>query len=205
MKLKYHFTTGLLLASLLALVNSTQQANAGGTTGYSKGYYYFTYYTGNGATSITPNGANYSAYWPSGLSDSLAGVGYDPGSIMTIGYNYGYIAGSFNSGGAYGWAPYPNLEWYITDFGSVANSHYIGSLNSDGGTYNVYEGQQGGGPQYLSSRTSSQSQGQNHTITMANHVNYWKAHIGSFGTIRETVIMVECWNGGSGSCNGTIW
>ena len=41
--------------------------------------------------------------------------------------------------------------------------------------------------------------------TMANHVNYWKAHLGSFGTIRETTIMVECYNGGSGSCNGTVW
>jgi endo-1,4-beta-xylanase len=82
---------------------------------------------------------------------------------------------------------------------------FIGTVNSDGGTYNVYKGQQGGGPQYISSRTSNQSTGQNHTITMSNHVNYWKAHIGSFGTIRETTIMVETWSGGAGSCNGTCW
>jgi len=195
----------LLLISAIAFSTAVmQQVNAAGTSGYSNGFYYFTYYTGNGSTTIHPNGGNYSASWTSGLSDSLAGVGWNPGSIRTIGYNYGFISGSYNSAGAYGWAPYPNLEWYITDFGHVSGT-FIGTVNSDGGTYNVYKGVQGGGPQYISSRTSNQSIGQNHTITMANHVNYWKAHIGSFGTIRETTIMVETWSGGSGSCNGTCW
>jgi endo-1,4-beta-xylanase len=196
-----------ILTSILAfglLVGIAQQATASGTSGFNNGFYYFTYYTGNGSTTINPNGGNYSANWTAGLSDSLAGVGWNPGSIRNIGYNYGFIAGSWNTGGAYGWAPYPQVEWYISDFGHHSGT-FIGTVNSDGGTYNVYKGTQGGGPQYKSSRNTSQSQGQNHTITMANHVNYWKAHIGSFGTIRETVIMVESFTGGSGSCNGTCW
>lgn len=204
--MKRHNTliNGLLLASSVTLFAVAPYADASGTSGYSNGYYYFTYYTGNGSTTIHPNGNNYSASWTSGLSDSLAGVGYWPGSVMTIGYNYGYISGSYNNGGAYGWAPYPNLEWYITDFGSRGGT-FKGTVNSDGGTYNVYLGSQGGGPQFNDARTVSQSQGQNHTITMANHVNYWKAHLGTFGTVRETTIMVESYTGGSGSCNGTIW
>ncbi len=195
---------GLLVLAVVLFSAATQQTNAAGTSGYSNGYYYFTYYTGNGSTTIRPNGNNYSASWTSGLSDSLAGVGWWPGSIRNIGYNYGYISGSFNNAGAYGWAPYPNLEWYISDFGSRSGT-FKGTMNSDGGTYNVYKGSQGGGAQYNDDRTVDQSRGANHTITMSNHVNYWRAHIGSFGTIRETVIMVECYNGGSGSCNGTCW
>ena len=178
---------------------------AGGTTGSNGGFYYFTYYTGSGSTSISfpVNGGNFVGSWTSGITDSLCGKGWNPGSIRNIGYNIGVLSGSWHSAGAYGWAPYPGLEWYITDYGANSGT-FIGTVNSDGGTYNVYEGTQGGGPQYKDSRTVSQSLGANHTITMANHVNYWKAHIGTFGTIRETVLSIEAFSG-PGTCNATVW
>jgi len=193
----------LLFASALAVSALLPQAQAGGTTGYTGGYYYFTYYTGSGSTSISGSNGNFQGNWTSGVTDSLVGKGWNPGSIRNIGYNMGYVSGSWHSAGAYGWAPYPNVEWYITDYGSNSGT-FIGTLNSDGGTYNVYKGTQGGGPQYKDSRTVSQSIAANHTITMSNHVNYWKAHLGSFGTIRETVFMVEAFSG-PGSCNATVW
>jgi endo-1,4-beta-xylanase len=193
----------LLLSAAALLLAGTLQSQAGGTTGYTGGYYYFTYYTGSGTASISGSGGNFAGSWTSGVSDALVGKGWNPGSVRNIGYNVGYLGGSWHSAGAYGWAPYPQVEWYITDFGSNSGT-FIGTLNSDGGTYNVYKGSQGGGPQYKDSRTVSQSRGANHTITMANHVNYWKAHLGSFGTIRETVLMVEAFSG-PGSCNATVW
>jgi hypothetical protein len=39
---------------------------------------------------------------------------------------------------------------------------------------------------------------------MANHVNYWKAHIGSFATPSWTVLSVEAF-GGPGNTNATVW
>src|SRR4051794_24142237 len=62
--------TLLLMSALALLPAAMQQAEAAGTSGYSNGFYYFTYYTGNGSTTIHPNGGNYSANWTSGLSDS---------------------------------------------------------------------------------------------------------------------------------------
>ncbi len=75
----------LLAVTALALLFAAKEASASGTSGYNNGFYYFTYYTGSGSTTIHPNGGNYSASWTSGLSDSLAGVGWNPGSIRTIG------------------------------------------------------------------------------------------------------------------------
>jgi hypothetical protein len=39
---------------------------------------------------------------------------------------------------------------------------------------------------------------------MANHVNYWKAHIGNFGTVYDTVLNCEAFSG-PGTCNATVW
>ena len=206
MKANKAFNKRLWLAPSCALLFSVaQQVNAGGTTGYNNGYFYETYYTGSGSTSITfpGGGGNFAATWTAGVTDSCAAKGWEPGSIRNINYNCGALSSSVVHAGGYGWAPYPNVEWYISDFGSNSGT-FIGTVNSDGGTYNVFKGTQGGGPQYKDSRTVSQSKGVNHIITMANHVNYWKAHIGSFGTIRETVFMVEAFSG-PGSCNATVW
>lgn len=196
----------LSLASACAFLFAVaQQADAGGTTGNNGGYYYFTYYTGSGSTSISfpSGGGNFVGSWTSGVTDSLCGKGWNPGSIRNVGYNVGVLSGSWHSVGVYGFAPYPNLEYYIDDMGAAGGT-FIGTVNSDGGTYNVYEGSQANGPQYKDSRTVAQSKGANHTITMANHVNYWKAHIGSFGSPSWTVLSCEAFSG-PGNINATVW
>jgi len=195
----------LLVVSAFALCAVTQQANAGGTSGFNNGFYYFTYYTGNGSTSITfpGGGGNFRGTWTSGVSDSLCGKGWSPGSIRNIGFNNGQLSGNWHSAGAYGWAPYPQVEWYITEYGANSGT-FSGTVNSDGGTYNVYKGTQGGGPQYKNDRQVDRAIGSNSTITMANHVNKWRSLGWSFGTIRETVYMAEAF-GGPGTANATVW
>lgn len=195
----------LLSVSALALLfGATELANAGGTSGYTGGYYYFTYYTGSGSTSISGSGGNFAGSWTSGVTDSLCGKGWWPGSVRNVGYNVGYLGGNWHSVAIYGWAPYPNVEWYITEMGNNGGT-YVGTVNSDGGTYTVYKQQlSNGGWQYKDDRSVDQSKSANHGVTMANHVNYWKAHIGSFGTVRETVLSVEAF-GGPGGCNATVW
>jgi len=197
----------LSLVSVLTLVlGVSQQSKAGGTTGYHNGYYWFTYYTGSGSTTYTPgtSGSNFKGTWTSGVTDSLVGTGWYPGSVRTIGYNCGQLSGSWHTAGVYFWAPYPNNECYITDFGSNGGT-FKGTVNSDGGTYNIYLGSQGGGPQYKDSRTSSQSIGANHTITMSNHVNKWATlgwHLGTFNN--GCTFMCEAFSG-PGTVNATDW
>ena len=195
----------LFLVSALALAAVAPQANAAGVTGTNGGFYYFTYYTGSGTCTITfPNGGgNYKGVWTSGVTDSLCGKGWNPGSIRNIGFNNGQLSGSWHSAGAYGWAPYPQVEWYITEYGANSGT-FSGTVNSDGGTYNVYKGQQGGGPQYKNDRQVDRGIGTNCTITMSNHVNKWRSLGWSFGTIRETVYMAEAFSG-PGTTNATVW
>lgn len=207
MKRKRSLVKCLLLSISVALgLAAAPLANAGGTTGTNGGYYYFTYYTGSGSTSISfpVGGGNFVGSWTSGVTDSLCGKGWNPGSIRNVGYNVGVLSGNWHSVAVYGFAPYPNVEYYITEMGANSGT-FIGTVNSDGGTYNVYKGTQGGGPQYKDDRIVDQAKGANHTVTMANHVNYWKAHIGSFGpTISWTVLSVEAF-GGPGNTNATVW
>jgi len=196
----------VLLASAIAMsLVATQQSQAGGTTGNNGGYYYFTYYTGSGSTSISfpVGGGNFVGSWTSGVTDSLCGKGWNPGSVRNVGYNVGLLSGSWHSVAVYGFAPYPNVEYYITEMGANSGT-FIGTVNSDGGTYNVYRGQQGGGPRYKNDRQVDRAIGVNSTITMANHVNKWKSLGWSFGTIRETVYMAEAF-GGPGTANATVW
>jgi len=194
----------LLLASVVAsLFAFTQKAGAGGISGTSGGFYYFTYYTGSGTTSISGSGGNFAGSWTAGITDSLVGKGWQPGSVRNVGYNVGFLSGSWHTAAVYGWAPYPSVEWYITEMGSNSGT-YIGTVNSDGGTYTVYQGTQGGGPQYKEDRQVDQPTAANRSVTMANHVNYWKARGWSFGSIPQTVFMVEAFSG-PGSCNATVW
>jgi endo-1,4-beta-xylanase len=86
-------------------------------------------------------------------------------------------------------------------------------LSSDGHTYNVAKHQQVNQPsiqgtatfwQYLSNWGGT-STGSNHSVTTANHFNYWKAHIGSMGSFNYMILLTEAWGGGSGSSNATVW
>lgn len=190
----------LALGSWLAL---TPQASAAGSSGYHGSYYWFTYYTGSGSASLTGSGGNFRGTWTSGVTDALTGKGWWPGSVRNIGYNCGQLSGNWHIAGAYGWAPFPGVEWYITEYGNNSGT-YSGTVNSDGATYTVYRGTQGGGPQYKNDRATNQPIGANRSITMSNHVNKWRSLGWSWGTVRETTFMSEAF-GGPGVSNATVW
>src|SRR5688572_2727788 len=75
----------VLLASVFAsLFAVTPQSNAGGTSGTQNGYFYFTYYTGSGTTTITlaATGSNWRGTWTSGITDSLCGRGWPQNNLV---------------------------------------------------------------------------------------------------------------------------
>ena len=158
---------------------------------------------------------NYSISF-SNCPDFTCGKGWNPGSARTVNYNCGsYSNSGGGSLGVYGWTKSPLIEYYVVEMwgSSRPTGTSVGTLTSDGGTYNVYKHQQVSQPsiqgtatfwQYISTRTSKNSTGANHAVNLTNHFNYWKAHIGSMGTHNYQILLTEAWNA-TGSSNVTVW
>jgi len=204
---------GLLLAGLLV---ASVPANA--STGTDHGFFWQNYVSGGSASITFPQAGtyagNFAVNW-SNVGDVVAGKGWNPGSsTRVVGYNAGSLNGSYNFFGLYGWTTSPLIEYYVCEFGSVTfNATSVGSLSSDGHNYSVWKHQQQNQPsiigtatfwQYLSQWGGS-STGSNHAITVANHFNYWKSHIGSMGANNLQILAIEAYGNKSGNCNATVW
>jgi endo-1,4-beta-xylanase len=156
------------------------------------------------------SGGNYALRWSS-IGDVTAGKGWNPGSTRTVGYNFGILQGNVN--GVYGWTTGPLIEYYVVEHGNQGGTGF-GSFSSDGHTYNCAKHQQVNQPSIQGTQTFWQyfsnwggtSAGSNHSVTMANHVNFWRAHGGQgFGSYNYMILLTEAWGGGSGQSNGTVW
>jgi endo-1,4-beta-xylanase len=210
----------------LLLLSATPQLNAqtvcSNQTGTNNGFFYsFFLSSGSACMTMTGNfgGGNYSMTWNLGSNgDMVGGKGWNPGSTSRV---VGYNAGNFTPGSnaylaLYGWSTNPLVEYYVVDshgpFTPPGNAQSLGTVNSDGGTYNIYRVSksgpniQGNGPftQFWSVRTSNRGQGSNNTITFANHVNAWRSHGMNLGTMNYQIMATEGF-GSNGSSNVTTW
>jgi len=206
---------GLLLVSAFAFLFSVaQQAKADGT-GNDHGFFWTLYHSGGSASiSFAQAGTyagNYALSW-SGVNDVVGGKGWNPGGYRTVNYNAGSLTG-YNNVSVYGWTTGPLVEYYICEFGSVANGSYMGSVSSDGHSYSIYKHQQVNQPsiqgtatfwQYLSNWGGS-STGANHSVTTGNHFSAWASHGMSLGSFNYMVFAAEAYGGRSGYANATVW
>ncbi|KAG6864544.1 hypothetical protein C0991_008860 [Blastosporella zonata] len=185
------------------------------TTGTLNNMFYSLYMEdSSSSTTMTDYGATYSLTWGSDVVDVVAGVGWNPGSAQTITYN-----GTFSTTGnaylsVYGWTTSPLVEYYIVesygDYNPGSGSTVIGTVTSDGGTYDIYHLTRTNAPsilssssnfdQYWSIRTSNRVGG---TVTTANHFNAWKALGLSMGTFNYQILATEGYES-SGSSSITI-
>ncbi|KAF3396288.1 putative endo-1,4-beta-xylanase A [Penicillium rolfsii] len=193
-------------------------------SGDSGGYYY-TYWTAGQGTIDYENYdvGGYSINW-SDVADFTAGKGWMPGSDRTINYSGSFTPTAANALlSVYGWTVNPLIEYYITDSYAIdpstdasAGFNYMGSVDSDGGTYNIYTApRENAGSilgtanftQYWSIRTSPRVGG---TITTSNHFSAWSSHgmnLGSFDASSwcYQILSTEGLWESSGSSSITVW
>jgi endo-1,4-beta-xylanase len=204
----------LLTAGCMAITANAQTTVQDNGRGTNNGYFYSLYTSGGSSTMTLTDlygGGNYSISW-SGVNDMVGGKGWNPGGPMVVNYNVGAASG-YNNISVYGWTTSPLVEYYICEFGSVANGNSIGAVTSDGHVYETYEHTQVNQPSILGTATFNQyldnwggsSIGQNHTVTTANHFNGWASHGLTLGTFNYMILGTESFGGQSGYVNATVW
>ncbi len=206
----------LLLLSLAQPLNAQTICNP--QTGTNNGFF-CSFWKDTGSACMTLGSAgNYSTSWNLGSGNMVCGKGWATGSSSRI---VGYNAGVWQPNGngylaLYGWTRNPLIEYYVVDsWGSFRppGGTPLGTVNSDGGTYQIYRAQRVNAPsidgtqtffQYWSVRTSKRPTGSNQTITFANHVNAWRNLGLNLGSHVYQIMATEGFQS-SGQSNLTVW
>lgn len=193
-------------------VKISAQTITSNQTGSHGGYTYEFWKDSGGSGSMTLNsGGAFSCSW-NGINNILFRKGLRPGSKQqTITYSANYNPNGNSYLCVYGWTRSPLIEYYIVEsWGSwrPPGGTSVGTVTTDGGTYDLYRTQRVNQPsidgtqtfyQYWSVRTSKRTSG---TVTFANHIAAWASRGWNLGNLYEVSLTVEGYQS-SGSANVT--
>jgi endo-1,4-beta-xylanase len=191
-------------------------------TGSHQGFFFSVWKDGGDAcVTLRAKGRYTTRYDLAGGRNMVVGKGWRTGSPTR---KIGYRAAQFDAGAnsyltLYGWSVDPLVEYYVIESWGTAfrppgpDARAIGTVTSDGGTYEIYRTQRVNQPsirgrrtftQYWSVRTERRPIGQPARITFANHVRAWRKLGMTLGRMDYQLMATEGF-GSKGGSDVTVW
>ncbi|GKZ32416.1 hypothetical protein AbraIFM66950_001782 [Aspergillus brasiliensis] len=203
----------LALPNGKALLDMAKRSLTSSAEGESNGYFYSFWTNGEGDVTYTNGDAGeYTVEWTD-CGNFVAGKGWNPGSSQAVTYSGSWETNANAYLSVYGWTTSPLVEFYIVDkYGDYDPSSgltELGTVDSDDGTYKIYETTRENADsiegtatfkQYWSVRTEGRIGG---TVTTQNHFDAWENLGLELGTFNYMIVATEGYES-SGSATITV-